>query len=433
MAITDNYVPVKQLGNGVTTNYSANWPVFAASYIRVYLENVVSGVQVLQVLGTDYSLVFDDSGFTVTFLPGKIPTNANYVVIGRQVAMDQTVPYTTSQGFQGEKVENSLDEIVAMIQDASDMVERALKFKLGSSAFGELPDPVDDATLAWDGITGGMKNGPTTGAIAAAATNAAIAQAAAAEATQAAGSTRYRTARFATTTNDTLSGLAARNGVTPIAGDLVLVPAQSAPAQNGLYVAAAGAWTRAVVADTWDELVGSLVSVQQGTLKPDMLWLCTVDSGGVLGTTAVTYEDLPTVLTKTALAAQMLFARANILGSVSQASGVPTGAIIERGSNVNGTYVKFADGTMICETVTGFAMDTTTANGGIFLTTSPLVWTFPVPFIAAPKICAAVSGSGARWATGATTSTTQTSLRQFSGVTSAVAVATEAMAVGRWF
>ena len=35
----------------------------------------------------------------------------------------------------------------------------------------------------------------------------------------------------------------------------------------------------------------------------------------------------------------------NILGTVSQSGGVPTGAIIERGSNVNGEYTKYADGT----------------------------------------------------------------------------------------
>ena len=39
--------------------------------------------------------------------------------------------------------------------------------------------------------------------------------------------------------------------------------------------------------------------------------------------------------------------RGNILGAVSQTYGVPTGAIIESGSNANGTYIKFADGTMI--------------------------------------------------------------------------------------
>ncbi len=45
----------------------------------------------------------------------------------------------------------------------------------------------------------------------------------------------------------------------------------------------------------------------------------------------------------------------NVLGTVSQLEGVPTGAIIERGSNANGEYIRFADGTQICwkyETVT---------------------------------------------------------------------------------
>lgn len=37
----------------------------------------------------------------------------------------------------------------------------------------------------------------------------------------------------------------------------------------------------------------------------------------------------------------------SILGTVSQSGGVPTGAIIERGSNANGEYMKLADGTAI--------------------------------------------------------------------------------------
>ena len=45
---------------------------------------------------------------------------------------------------------------------------------------------------------------------------------------------------------------------------------------------------------------------------------------------------------------RQIFHQGNILGTVSQSDGVPTGAVIERGSNANGGYVKFADGTMIC-------------------------------------------------------------------------------------
>jgi len=42
-----------------------------------------------------------------------------------------------------------------------------------------------------------------------------------------------------------------------------------------------------------------------------------------------------------------VFTQNNIIGNVSESSNVPTGAIIESGSNANGEFVKYADGTQI--------------------------------------------------------------------------------------
>lgn len=50
--------------------------------------------------------------------------------------------------------------------------------------------------------------------------------------------------------NDTLSGLAARNGVTPVAGDLMLATAQTDQTQNGPYIARSGAWDRVISVQT---------------------------------------------------------------------------------------------------------------------------------------------------------------------------------------
>jgi hypothetical protein len=44
----------------------------------------------------------------------------------------------------------------------------------------------------------------------------------------------------------------------------------------------------------------------------------------------------------------LIYNQTTLLGPVSQASGRPTGAVIERGSNANGEFVRFADGTQIC-------------------------------------------------------------------------------------
>ncbi|MGL4754387.1 MAG: hypothetical protein ACRCXB_18595 [Aeromonadaceae bacterium] len=48
----------------------------------------------------------------------------------------------------------------------------------------------------------------------------------------------------------------------------------------------------------------------------------------------------------------------NVVGPVNLSDGVPSGAIIERGGNANGEYIKFADGTMIC-CVSNFTIPTT--------------------------------------------------------------------------
>ncbi len=96
-------------------------------------------------------------------------------------------------------------------------------------------------------------------------------------------------ARLATTTNDSLAGLAARDGITPVAGDRVLVKNQTSPAQNGIYVAAAGAWQRATDMATWAQVPSAYLWVEVGSLNADTGWVCTSDPGGTLGTTPITF------------------------------------------------------------------------------------------------------------------------------------------------
>lgn len=72
----------------------------------------------------------------------------------------------------------------------------------------------------------------------------------------------------------------------------VLVKDQSLPAENGIYLwkGAAVAMVRSPDADTWDELVGAFTFVEEGTTaNADSGWVCTVNAGGTLGTTAVTW------------------------------------------------------------------------------------------------------------------------------------------------
>lgn len=67
-----------------------------------------------------------------------------------------------------------------------------------------------------------------------------------------------------------------------------------------------------------------------------------------------------------------------LLGTVTESGGVPTGAVIERGSNADGTFVRFADGTQICNHP--LVLD--------YLNTTKMTatWTFPAAFAAASDL-----------------------------------------------
>lgn len=95
----------------------------------------------------------------------------------------------------------------------------------------------------------------------------------------------------ATTANITTTGLLTVDGVTLVDNDRVLVKNQSTPSQNGIYNAHTTAWTRSTDADTWNELISAFVWVERGTTQSDTGWVCIVDSGGTLNTTAVAWNQ----------------------------------------------------------------------------------------------------------------------------------------------
>jgi hypothetical protein len=103
-----------------------------------------------------------------------------------------------------------------------------------------------------------------------------------------------------TTANITLSGLQTIDGVTVIAGSRVLVKSQTTTSQNGIYLASATAWSRAPDADTWDELISALVFVESGSTLAGSAWYCTIQRGGTLGVTAITWSNFSVAATYTA-------------------------------------------------------------------------------------------------------------------------------------
>jgi hypothetical protein len=111
-------------------------------------------------------------------------------------------------------------------------------------------------------------------------------------------------AKYTTTGNITLSGLGTQSGgdwpVALTAGQRILAKNQTNGAENGIYVAASGAWARSADANTWNEIVAAYLFITSGTVWAGSSWVDTNTDGGTLGTTPITFVQFSNNATYTA-------------------------------------------------------------------------------------------------------------------------------------
>lgn len=98
--------------------------------------------------------------------------------------------------------------------------------------------------------------------------------------------------RAASTGNLTLSAPQTIDGVSVIAGDRVLAKDQTTASANGIYVVAAGAWTRASDADAAAELLGAIAFVSEGTINDNQIWKQTANAPITVGSTSLTWVQV---------------------------------------------------------------------------------------------------------------------------------------------
>lgn len=313
--MTDPVVPenprrTELIATGGQDTFQFDFPgVAQASDLRVYQDGDLT---------TDFVL----TAATKTIVLDVPAEDGDSIVIEGLKKIERKNEYPRSGNLQTRTLNPEINSIFEMIQELRRDVDRAITFNKSAittnNALPVFPEPGRALITGANGIEIADQNiGDFDEAIAAAAQHAdeaaqaaaateldaAIAEAAksgaesARDAAQAAaaGMKWRQPVRVATTGNITLSGTQTIDGVALIAGDRVLVKNQSAAAQNGVYVVAAGAWSRATDADSWSELVSQVVIAEEGDANAaagaDLGYICTVNAGGTLGATAVTWAN----------------------------------------------------------------------------------------------------------------------------------------------
>ncbi|ASP23570.1 ribonuclease III (plasmid) [Antarctobacter heliothermus] len=112
----------------------------------------------------------------------------------------------------------------------------------------------------------------------------------------------------------------------------------------------------------------------------------------------------------------------NLLGGVAQAGGIPTGAVLESGTNANGSYLRLADGTQIC-----WQQMPSSAAG-------QTLWLYPAGFAAGsvPIIQATAQVQTAHFASTGAPSAAGVNFSVWGLSAARVAYATGLLAIGRW-
>lgn len=151
---------------------------------------------------------------------------------------------------------------------------------------------------------------------------------------------------------------------------------------------------------------------------------------------ARTTLGLGSAAVRAALGSNELYSRDSIIGAVSEASGIPTGAIIEQGSNANGYYLRFADGTQLCFKVHNFPASSNNNAGTLINYPVSFASVYSVHGSAATIISATTASQIVVEARSSSNTAMLAKALQHTATTVAdpsIGVSAALMAVGRWY
>ena len=132
-------------GDGNTTTFNYNFKIFTNSDLKVIIRSA-NGTETVKTITTHYTVsgAGSNSGGSVTFTGGNIPTNTETVILQRVVPLTQTHDYVENDPFPAESHEQGLDRLTMHVQQLQEEVDRSIKASVTNSISST--EFTDDAT-----------------------------------------------------------------------------------------------------------------------------------------------------------------------------------------------------------------------------------------------------------------------------------------------
>ena len=159
--------------------------------------------------------------------------------------------------------------------------------------------------------------------------------------------------KVATVGNSSLSGLNDIDGVGVIAGDRIFAFSQTNEAENGIYIAASGSWTRATDFNTSANITsGSFIFITNGNVNGNSGYICNISSAiSTVGTDPITFSKFSSA--GQLYAGDGILKNGNILSLKSKTDG---GIVVDTtGGSINLSHVAIAGTLPISKGGTGAA------------------------------------------------------------------------------
>lgn len=152
------------VGNDSASAFPFAFKVFSAADVYVVRLNTTTGVEQVLALTADYTVSVNadqhaNPGGTVTLTGGALATGYALTITSNILPLQQT-DLTNQGGFYPSVINNALDKLTVLIQQALERLDRALSVPLSSDTGldTELPPPIANHFLAWNDAADGLQS-----------------------------------------------------------------------------------------------------------------------------------------------------------------------------------------------------------------------------------------------------------------------------------